>query len=368
MSTISTSQSTIGQMMLMRRGGAVSYLLRDLFTTDRAAGSVNGTAAEPGPGTRSATDTGSNFVITGNKAVASGIAGAADPSFGYSDAIERVAGRTIKYNIKYISSRGHSGLCISATPTAPIYGIYEPGGILIVIQPAQNGYVSFVNGTTYTIWITLFTSGAAMWAQGGVYTNPELIFVTSRYNTSPLYCFPIIARAVACAMEASQVEIVDRPTLATRELLATVYQASPSNGVNYTTTADALHSLNFTLPGSPSAGDRIGLHYRQSDASNYWDAYIERNVGNTAWDFKLDLVTAGTPVNQISATGVGTPDEIFIITDGNDHWCFTGASSVHTIRGTKQTSASFATATEVGAWFDAGTVSLLESFAREWNL
>jgi hypothetical protein len=28
----------------------MAYLLQDEFTTDRAAGAVNGTAAEPGPG------------------------------------------------------------------------------------------------------------------------------------------------------------------------------------------------------------------------------------------------------------------------------------------------------------------------------
>ena len=56
MSTTSTSQSTIGQMMLMRRGGGITYLLRDLFTTDRAAGSVDGTDAEPGVASRDVTD------------------------------------------------------------------------------------------------------------------------------------------------------------------------------------------------------------------------------------------------------------------------------------------------------------------------
>jgi len=33
-------------------GAGIRYLLRDLFYTDRAAGAVNGTACEPGPGTR----------------------------------------------------------------------------------------------------------------------------------------------------------------------------------------------------------------------------------------------------------------------------------------------------------------------------
>ena len=45
--------------------GGVSYLLRDEFTSALAAGSVNGTAAEPGPGTRAVTDANSKLSITG---------------------------------------------------------------------------------------------------------------------------------------------------------------------------------------------------------------------------------------------------------------------------------------------------------------
>lgn len=41
----------------------VAYLLRDEFTTTRAAGAVNGTAAEPGAGTRTVTDTESKLRI-----------------------------------------------------------------------------------------------------------------------------------------------------------------------------------------------------------------------------------------------------------------------------------------------------------------
>ena len=49
------------QSALGGRGGGLRYLLRDEFTTDRAAGAVNGTAAEPGPG-------GNRYVVdTGNK-------------------------------------------------------------------------------------------------------------------------------------------------------------------------------------------------------------------------------------------------------------------------------------------------------------
>ena len=45
------------------------WLLQDEFATDLAAGSVNGTAAEPGPGTRTVVDTGNRLSISSGSAV-----------------------------------------------------------------------------------------------------------------------------------------------------------------------------------------------------------------------------------------------------------------------------------------------------------
>jgi lysophospholipase L1-like esterase len=56
------------------------YLLRDLFSTDRAAGAVNGTAAEPGPGTRTVTDAENKLSIGGGLLAFSG--GKASPATG----------------------------------------------------------------------------------------------------------------------------------------------------------------------------------------------------------------------------------------------------------------------------------------------
>lgn len=51
------------------KGGAppIVYLIHDRFTTARAAGAVDGTAAEPGPGTRDVTDTANAVSITDRK-------------------------------------------------------------------------------------------------------------------------------------------------------------------------------------------------------------------------------------------------------------------------------------------------------------
>lgn len=55
-------RKSAGLLLAMRRGGK-PYLLRDEFTDTLAAGSVDGTPAVPGPGTRSVTDTGNNISV-----------------------------------------------------------------------------------------------------------------------------------------------------------------------------------------------------------------------------------------------------------------------------------------------------------------
>lgn len=48
--------------------GLFQYLINDTFTTDRVAGAINGTAAEPGPGLRTVVDTENKLSLTGESA------------------------------------------------------------------------------------------------------------------------------------------------------------------------------------------------------------------------------------------------------------------------------------------------------------
>jgi len=346
----------------------MKYLLRDDFSGTRAAGSVHGTPATLGPGTRYVTDTGSKLSVTGGKAVSAARTGAADPLFGYSDPIARVPGRTFKWITNYVANRGHAGIGSAIPSTIPRYGFFEASGLITVIQPAHIGYIVGTTGVDYTMWITVFAAGAAIWVQGGAYTNPTLVWVTSRYNHDPLYLIPQIATAVNCQMQTSQVEVVDVPSRTSRASIATVNQAAPENGVNYVTSANALHYLEYTLPAEPEAGDIIELRYRYQDTSNYWTAYIERNGDNDNWDFKLDeVLTAGT-TNKVAVNDIGNSDAICVVCAGNEHWAFTASNFYYLLRGSKITDASLATATEVGAWYDAGTMGKLDSFDREWSL
>ena len=50
-------------------GISINYLIHDRFTTDVAAGSLDGTSATPGPGERNATDGGNRMSVSGNKLI-----------------------------------------------------------------------------------------------------------------------------------------------------------------------------------------------------------------------------------------------------------------------------------------------------------
>ncbi len=73
-----------------RRG--VTYLLRDEFTTDAAAGAVNDTAAEPGPGTRRNVGQETELSIAGGYLI--GAAGTSPgPSCAWTETFARAVGR-----------------------------------------------------------------------------------------------------------------------------------------------------------------------------------------------------------------------------------------------------------------------------------
>lgn len=117
--------------------------------------------------------------------------------------------------------------------------------------------------------------------------------------------------------------------------------------------ADGLHTFSFALPGSPVAGQRIEMRYRQQDDQNYWAAVLVRNAGNTAWDFRLDSVSASVVTNRISVIGVGMPDSLRVITSGSTHTAYTGSGGAFTQRGSPVTVAHLSTATGITAVYNS---------------
>jgi hypothetical protein len=155
-----------GGLLPMFGASVVAYLLRDEFTTDRAAGAVNGTATEPGPGTRTVADTDGDAV-----SISSGLLRFANINSSWTShgiwygAITRAAGRMLVvmgnhgsadnyYQIGWDNNQSGAGEI-----TGPRF--YPDATTLQISTGGSNTIVAAqLNNTNYKYIIALRTAGA----------------------------------------------------------------------------------------------------------------------------------------------------------------------------------------------------------------
>ncbi len=128
------------------------YLLQDEFTTDLAAGSVNGTAAEPGPGTRTVVDNESKLSIVGGKLTFAGgkaVPGYGDPSL-WGTAFARQAGKMVPYEFNTASGIFVSGLDTNQAGEA-VTGLNPFNGNFVVYLGTQIGTYSYNTSYKYSL-------------------------------------------------------------------------------------------------------------------------------------------------------------------------------------------------------------------------
>lgn len=331
------TKATLGvaRRLLQVPGGKrpIVYLLRDEFTTARSAGSVNGTAAEPGPGTRTVVDTNNRVSIADERAVSS-----SHSDNSTSNAIivyegrSRVAGRTLTIrhrngsvaNVIYVA--GWSSGATSITGGQTIRTSWQGGS---TIDVAPNGVVCAVeveaDSTDYIYQIILFTVGALYLVKGGAFTDWTPLFLDTFENVSTLYPMLNFYKGFLASSDegydALRVTDMGAP-LDDIATIATLNVASPSVQ-DYTATADQLLLMTVTAPGSLTT--EAGIIYRKVDANNHWRAYF-----NTSGAFNIDSVSGGTPTNRISVAGVisaGATRTIELNIRSNKHDAYTYATS-----------------------------------------
>lgn len=177
----------------------VSYLLNDEFTTDRAAGSVNGTAAEPTGGTRTVRDVSTTLSITGSKltAVAPTVSNFYERDIVYP-AITRVAGRMIFVTANLTSTNFSSSLIAlykTANPTT-----YSSATMMHWLSPHTNTTITYLfeggftgpaltiaaqTGVEKTTMLALRASGVFIFH--GVPSQLQLLWHGPNGTTSTLY-------------------------------------------------------------------------------------------------------------------------------------------------------------------------------------
>lgn len=307
---------------LLGGGQRVTYLLRDEFTTDRAAGAVHGTAAEPGPGgNRTVTDTASRLSIAAGDLVLAG--GKVFPAFGdpglWYASEARAAGKIVGFQFAMVlDGRFHAGWDINATGAADISAFYINGPAFYLRPGTAVVLGALTYATDYQCAVVLKASGGDLFVRGGAYTNWTLLYSDAQYAITPVY--PVVSNYDANA----RVRYVVRPeTLwSLTPLLADAFAgAGPTwtnrlgtfgaaagvgafsaltDGVGLTTVAvstpDVLHDAKVTR----TAGN-AGVVVRWADASNYIYAYLLNDGANKV---TLRKVVAGTDSEVLAPTAI----------------------------------------------------------------
>jgi hypothetical protein len=164
----------------------VSYLLRDDFVTDRAAGAVNSTAAEPGPGTRAAVDANSKLTIaSGLLTFATGGSAAGNPGLWYAQLSARTAGRFCVARHTHSTQGVSTGFDTNQSGTlAESFRIN--GTTLGIVDNSNNVTVETASADIpYQVCVVLRTTGAMFLVKGGAFANWTLLFVSVAGTAQP---------------------------------------------------------------------------------------------------------------------------------------------------------------------------------------
>jgi hypothetical protein len=166
----------------IRKGNA--YLLNDTFTTTRAAGAINGTLAEPGPGTRTVVDTNSKLTIaSGDLTFATGGVGNGDPGY-WLNSFQRVLGALVVGSVTVTSGTIEFGID-SIALGAPNDSVRLSNSVVVRVSAATIAVGAASFSQNYQLVMAVRLSGVFYFIKGGAYTNLTLLYVsiTGTYST-----------------------------------------------------------------------------------------------------------------------------------------------------------------------------------------
>lgn len=183
----------IGTRKALLYAGGIPWLLNDSFNDTLAAGSVNGTAATPGPGTRVVDDTSTNLSLSGGNAV---IAGGESGDYGepglWLDAVTRAAGvvGVMSYTgasgaigrVGFDSTQAEGGKSGNAYHVESVTDLraYKGSGSALAVA-------TIVATTEYYLAIVLKASGAYYFIKNGAFSNWTLLWVYAQPSTATQY-------------------------------------------------------------------------------------------------------------------------------------------------------------------------------------
>ena len=170
--------------------GGNNYLIDDEFLDTLAAGSVTGTPATPGPGTRTVVDTdGDGVSISGGVlSIANGNSSYGDPGLWLSS-IARAAGRVWVTHFN-ITTKGSLRIGFDTNQSgAPSSdgGVYINGTPIISSMAGNALTAALSTSTDYYLAIVLRAAGYYLFVKGGAFTEWTLLLIESSENGATLY-------------------------------------------------------------------------------------------------------------------------------------------------------------------------------------
>lgn len=161
---------------------AWTYLLRDLFTTDRAAGAVNGTASEPGPGgNRIATDTNSKISIaSGLLTFATGAAN--NDGVWLTTSVARAYKNTLVWKVTPSDTNGIIRVGWDSNTSGSINDalVFDASGVLKIIPNGGTAItVGAYTATTYYVAAEMRATGIYWYIYGGAFAKWQLLWITA---------------------------------------------------------------------------------------------------------------------------------------------------------------------------------------------
>jgi len=349
----------LGSGLIQSSGWTPTWLIRDEFTDTLAAGSVDGTAATPGPGTRAVTDTESKLSVGGGVLAIAG--GKASPAWGdpglWMNGINRITG--VGAISKIVAPAGAVRFVFgfsqstSGEPSLPNPCVYLYNGTIYGTQSNIN-MGAYSAGQDYVFAIILRSTGAFVVAAGGAFSSATLLWVYGSGTTATLYPCAVNYNATS-SVDYLRALALPAPFDTDTGLATDVHAGSVSAGTTFSHEADCL--IEFTVDTLPSASG-ITVEFRRQDADNYWALQIFYTGAFVLWEYSGGFTSrmslgAGTVSNGHRCVILASGTTIKIYTD-------------NILRGTYASATNFATATagELDALGTGGAISDLITWPR----
>jgi hypothetical protein len=280
MSILSPLTGILTALGATRVAAAITYLLRDEFTTAQAAPLTSPRTCEPGPGTLTIVDSANALSISGGVLVVNGTPGGSENQAAGAS-LSRVAGRAFLLRVPTrttVSIQQNAGWRAAS-------GVYECGGRFVSTTNFQwrSGVSAVIDsitigsGTWYLAFI-LRTTGAFFLARNGASGAYTLAWVMGEGATASL--IPTLmstgASPVAVNYVLDDAIVADLPAPWDTDYgIATDRKAVSVASDQITMTADALVEHTFAAQTAVNKVVRV----RQTDGSNVWRVHCIQASG-----------------------------------------------------------------------------------------